>query len=83
MKKLLFSAALVLALSVSFTSCREVKEGADKAGDAMENAAEETEDAVKGGFEATGEAMDNVVEETEEAVESVKDAIDEATDDDN
>ena len=43
MKKLLFSAALLLAISVTFTSCREE---AEKTGDAIENAAEATGDAV-------------------------------------
>jgi len=55
MKKLLFSAALLLAISVTFTSCREE---AEKTGDAIENAAEATGDAVGDAVEATGEAIE-------------------------
>ena len=65
MKKLLFSAALLLALSVSFTSCRDVKEKTDAAGDAVESAAD-----------AAGEAVDNAVEATDAAA---KDKLKEAT----
>lgn len=88
MKKLVLSAALLLALSASFTSCREedkkdVENAMDNTGDAIENAAEETGEAVEGGFEATGKAIDDAVNETEEAGESIKDAVNEATDDDN
>ncbi len=88
MKKLLLSAALLLALSVTFTSCREenktdAENAMENTGEAMENAAEETGEAAEDGFEATGEAMDNAVEETEEAAESVGDAIEEATDNDD
>jgi len=48
MKKLFLSAALLLALSVSFTSCREVKEN-----DAV--------NAVEGAADAAGEAAGNAV----------------------
>ena len=59
MKKLLLNIALVLALVVS-VSCRETKEGAENASDAVENAAEEA-----------GEAIEDAAEEAEEALEDL------------
>ena len=44
MKKLILSSALVLALCLSFTSCREKKE-ADKAEDAVEETTQAVDDA--------------------------------------
>ncbi|WP_452231026.1 MULTISPECIES: hypothetical protein [unclassified Lacinutrix] len=60
MKKLLLSAALLLALSVSFTSCKDVKEKTDAAGDAVENAAAETTEAVEEAAEAVTETVTGV-----------------------
>jgi TRAP-type C4-dicarboxylate transport system substrate-binding protein len=88
MKKLIFTGALLLALSATFTSCREedkndAENAMEQTGDAIEEAAQDTEEAAEGGFQAVGEAIDNAVNETEEAGEAVEDAVDEATDDDN
>jgi len=61
MKKLILSTVIVLALSLSFTSCRETKEGDTTE---VETTIEETtEDAVE------------EVEEVEETVEVVNDSI--------
>ena len=43
MKKLVLSTALVFALGLSFTSCRDTKETPEEV---IENAAEKTEEAV-------------------------------------
>jgi hypothetical protein len=83
MKKLLLNVVLALALVVSITSCRETKEGAEKAGDAVETAAEETAEATEGALEKAGKAMDNAVDETEEAAEATGDAVEEVVGDDN
>tara|TARA_R110000868_G_scaffold220257_3_gene471431 strand:+ start:36034 stop:36264 length:231 start_codon:yes stop_codon:yes gene_type:complete len=70
MKKLLFSAILLLAISFSFTSCRDTKKS-ETIKDAVENASEATE----GALEQTGKAIDNAVEQTKEAGEATKKAI--------
>ena len=56
MRKLILNTALVLALAVSFTSCRETKEEAKGAADAVEKAAGEAADAIGDAADATGEA---------------------------
>ena len=81
MKKLLLSALLVSA--IAFTSCREeeAKENLENTGEAIENAADDTEEAVKDGFEATGKAIDDAVDETKDAGQSIKNAVNEVSDD--
>jgi len=82
MKKLLLSAALLLALSMTFTSCRDTKK-ADSAGEAMEAAADDAAEATEGAMEEVGKAIDNAAEETKEAGEAVGDAVDKIDGNDN
>ena len=56
MKKLLFSTILLLAISTSFTSCRDTKKS-----DSMDAAVEKTSEATEGALEQTGKAIDNAV----------------------
>jgi len=75
MKKLLLSLALLLALSISFTSCRDTKKSADDAvenvGDAMDDAA----DAVEETAEDAGDAVDNAIDAVGDAVDATVDAV--------
>ena len=82
MKKSLLSIALIFALGLSFTSCRDTKK-ADSVEVTIENAAEETAEATEGALERTGKALDNVVEETKEAGEAVENAAKEIDGDGN
>lgn len=75
MKTLFFSAFLLLAISVSFTSCRDTKKS-ESVENAVQNAADETE----GALEQTGKAIDNAVEKTKEAGEATKEAIEKVGD---
>lgn len=68
MKKLFLSTALLLVLSLSFTSCRETKKAEsvedviENVGDAIESAAETTGDAVEAvdsAIDTTGDAINN------------------------
>ena len=77
MKKLILSSALVLALCLSFTSCREKKE-ADTTVDAVENAVEETTDEAT---EAVEEVTDSIKGAVEGAVDDVTEAVEGAVDD--
>lgn len=84
MKKSFLSLALVVALGVSFTSCRDTKKeeaaeasiehAANTTGEAIEEAGEDAAEATEGALERTGKAIDNVVEETKEAGEAVEKA---------
>ncbi|WP_026754024.1 hypothetical protein [Sediminibacter sp. Hel_I_10] len=76
MKKPILNLALAIALVVSVSSCRETKEGADNAADAVENSAEDAAEATEGALEKAGKAIDNAVEETKEAGEAVEQAVD-------
>lgn len=67
MKKLLLSLALLFALAISFTSCRETKE---KTIIIEENQTE-------GALEKAGKAVDEAVEETKEAGEAIEKAAEE------
>ena len=84
MKKLILSSALVLALCLSFTSCREKKEAAATE-DAVENAVEETTDeateAVEEVTDSIKGAVDDVTEAVEGAVDAAAEAVEEAVDD--
>ncbi|RIA10742.1 hypothetical protein OE09_2616 [Flavobacteriaceae bacterium MAR_2010_72] len=71
MKKLLLSLALLFALAISFTSCRETKE---KTIIIEENQTE-------GALEKAGKAVDEAVEETKEAGEAIEKAAEEIGDD--
>lgn len=71
---------LLVALGLSFTSCRDTKENPDviiiKADEKTEKAAEEAE----GKLEKAGKAIDNAAEETKEAGKAVEDAVEEIGD---
>ncbi|QCX02118.1 DUF4175 domain-containing protein [Aggregatimonas sangjinii] len=66
MKKVFLSTLMMLALAISFTSC---KDAADKAKEGMEDAAD-----------ATGEAMDEAGDAAGEAMDEASDAISDMTD---
>ncbi|MFC4722452.1 hypothetical protein ACFO5O_08965 [Geojedonia litorea] len=70
MKKLLLSLALLCALAISFTSCRETKEKTII-----------VEDKTEGALERAGKAVDEAVEETKEAGEAIEKAAEEIGDD--
>ena len=70
MKKLFLSILLLLAISLTITSCRDTKK-TESVEDAVENATQATE----GALEETGKAIDNAVEKTKEAGEATKEAI--------
>ena len=82
MKKLILSSILLLALSLSFTSCRDVKEKAEGATDAVENAADAATDAagdaVDSAKEAAGDAVEGAKEAAGNAVEGAKEAAGDA-----
>ena len=87
-KTLLLSTVLLLALSLTFTSCRETKNESvedtlENAADAVEDAADDAADATEGALEEAGKAIDNAVDEVKEAGEATKDAVDEIDGDDN
>jgi gas vesicle protein len=81
MKNVVLSITLVLAMTLSFTSCRETEKKADDVGDSIENAADKTEKEAEGKLEKAGKAVDNVVDETKEAGKAVEDAVKEISDD--
>lgn len=64
MKKLILSTALVFALCLSFTSCREKKEAT------TEETTEQTTEAVEETTEVVEEVSDTVSVEVEEAPEN-------------
>ena len=77
MKKLILSSALVLALCLSFTSCREKKDADTTDGEAIENTVDETTGTA---VETTEEAIDEVTETVEGAVEDTTEAVEEVKD---
>ncbi|MGZ0015962.1 hypothetical protein [Yeosuana sp. AK3] len=70
MKKLILSTLLLIAFSVSITSCRDTKKT-----ESVEDAIENTKEATEGALEETGKAIDNAVEKTKEAGEAAKEAV--------
>ncbi|WP_223549025.1 hypothetical protein [Aestuariivivens sp. NBU2969] len=70
MKNTLLSMVLVLALVLSFTSCRDTKKS-----DTMEATIENATEATEGALEEAGKAMDEAAEATENAVEAAEDAV--------
>jgi hypothetical protein len=80
MKKLILSSALVLALCLSFTSCREKKE-ADKAEDATEAAVEETTEAPEEVATDSTDAVEGDAEETNDATEGDSEGTEEKAND--
>lgn len=74
MKKVILSLALVFAMGVSLTSCRETKKDAEsaveEATEQVEEAADEAGDAMEEAAEETGEAVEETVEEVEEVIDT-------------
>lgn len=70
MKKLFLSTVLLLAISFTFTSCRDTKKS-----NSVEASVENAADATEGALEETGKAIDNAVNETKEAGEAAKNAV--------
>jgi Tfp pilus assembly protein PilF len=62
MKKLVLSFAMVLALAISFTSCRETKEKSVETTEAAEGSLEKAGKAADDAVEA-GKALDKAVKE--------------------
>ncbi len=83
MKKIILNLILTLALVISVSSCRETKEGANDASDAIENSAKEAAEATEGALEKAGKAIDNAVDETKEAGDAIEKAVDSIEADDN
>lgn len=75
MKKLFLSIILLLAITFSFTSCRDTKKS-----ESVEKAVEKASDATEGALEQTGKAIDNAVDKTKEAGEATKKAIEKVGD---
>jgi len=76
MKKLLLSTALLLALSFTFTSCRDTKK--ESVEDSIENAGDAIEDAADAAAEAIEDAGEEASDAVEDALESAGDAVDDA-----
>ena len=74
MKKSILSTALVLALCVSFTSCREKKE-ADKAETTAEIIPEDTKEVVENAEATIEETVENAEKTIEGAVEGAKEVV--------
>lgn len=83
MKKLLLSTVLVLALSLTFTSCRDTEKKADDMGDTIEKAADDVADETEGALEKAGKAIDNAAKEVKEAGKAVDSAANQVVGDDN
>ncbi len=82
MKKLLFSSAMLLALGLSFTSCRDT----DKKEDSViiiEKEVEKVPAKTEGALEKAGKAIDNAAKEVKEAGKAVDSAAKEVVGDDN
>jgi predicted small secreted protein len=83
MKKLLLSTVLVVALGLTFTSCRDTEKKADDMGDAIETAADDVADKTEGALEKAGKAIDNAANEVKEAGKAIDSAATEVVGDDN
>lgn len=83
MKKLLLSSALAVALSLTFTSCRDTENKADDMGDTIENTADDVSDKTEGALQKAGRAIDNAANEVKEAGKAVDSAAQEVVGDDN
>lgn len=85
MKKSLLSLTLVLAMGLSFTSCRETEKTADektiiiKTDDSSDDVSVEKE----GALERAGKAVDNAKDEVKDAGKAIDNAAKEITNDDN
>lgn len=84
MKKLLFSSALVLALGLSFTSCRDTeKKTTDPEVIVIEKKVESAPEKEEGALQKAGKAIDNAANEVKEAGKAVDNAAKEVVGDDN
>ena len=84
MKKLLISSALIIALSLLFTSCRETEKKADEPRViVIEKKTEDNTKKVEGALEKAGKAIDNAAKEVKEAGKAVDKATKEVVGDDN
>ena len=83
MKKSLLSAALILALSVSFTSCRETEKNSEDKVIIIEKETEKIPEKTEGALEKAGKAIDNAAKEVKEAGKAVDSAAKEVVGDDN
>lgn len=82
MKKLLFSSAMVLALGISLTSCRDT----DKKEESViiiEKEVDKGPGKADGALEKAGRAIDNAAKEVKEAGKAVDSAAKEVVGDDN
>ncbi len=62
MKKVLLLVVVVASLIVGTTSCKKAKDATDKAGEAVEQAAEKTTEAVKGAADTAKEGAEKVTD---------------------
>ncbi|OBX25649.1 hypothetical protein LX77_02531 [Gelidibacter algens] len=83
MKKLLLSTVLVVALGLTFTSCRDTEKKADDMGDTIETTADDVADKTEGALEKAGKAIDNAANEVKEAGKAIDSAATEVVGDDN
>lgn len=84
MKKILLSSALVVALGLSFTSCRETEKKTDDTKVIIiEKKTEPVSKKTEGTLEKAGRAIDNATNEVKEAGKAVDNAAKEVAGDDN
>ncbi len=83
MKKLLLSSALILALGLSFTSCRDTDKKTDDTVNTIEKDLEAVPEKAEGALEKVGKAIDNAANEVKEAGKAVDSAAKEVVGDDN
>lgn len=75
MKKSILSITMAALLGLGVVSCREQKSDAEKAGDDIEEAMDDTGDAIEDAVDDTGDAMEEGYEETSEEVEETKEEM--------
>lgn len=83
MKKILLSSVLVVALGLSFTSCRETEKKTDDNQIVIEKKADKVSEKTEGALEKAGRAIDNAANEVKEAGKAVDSAAKQVTGDDN
>lgn len=83
MKKLLLSSALIFALGLSFTSCRETEKTSDDKVIIIEKEVDRVPEKTEGALQKAGKAIDNAAKEVKEAGKAVDSAAKEVVGDDN
>ncbi len=84
MKKLVLNSVLIIALSFSFTSCRDTeKKSDDPTVIIIEKKADDAPKKTEGALEKAGRAIDNAAKEVKEAGKAVDNAAKEVVGDDN